>query len=279
LSYRITITGDLGSGKSTVCSILSERLGVETFSTGALHRAFAAERGLSTKEMNVYMEKHPEMDREIDDELVARAASLDGFVIDSRLAWHFVPDTLKVDLLVDVEIAARRIINDERGSSESYASIDSAIEQLTKRKASENYRYREFYGVDCSDVSNYNVVVDTSSVAPGAVAELLVGEYARWEADKGYQRMWLPARKLVPARPAQEADEALVRRYVEQLGSGTDIGPILGRYSEGLFFVTSGHRRLAAYAAFAPDLIPCAAFERGKSETGGNHAETYCQQA
>ena len=37
----ISITGKLGSGKSTICNILRERYGFEIFSTGTINREFA----------------------------------------------------------------------------------------------------------------------------------------------------------------------------------------------------------------------------------------------
>lgn len=43
---HITITGRLGSGKTTVCRILSDKYGYEIYSTGKINRAIAAERAL-----------------------------------------------------------------------------------------------------------------------------------------------------------------------------------------------------------------------------------------
>ena len=40
---KITLAGNLGSGKSTVAKILTERLGMEYFSTGIICREVAAE--------------------------------------------------------------------------------------------------------------------------------------------------------------------------------------------------------------------------------------------
>ena len=42
---HITITGRLGSGKSTVCRILADKDGYEIYSTGKIHRQIAAEKG------------------------------------------------------------------------------------------------------------------------------------------------------------------------------------------------------------------------------------------
>ena len=43
---KISLAGDLGSGKSTVSKILIERLGATYYSTGAICRAIAAKHGM-----------------------------------------------------------------------------------------------------------------------------------------------------------------------------------------------------------------------------------------
>ena len=52
MSDKISLAGDLGSGKSTVSRILMKKLGFDYFSTGAIVRTMAAERGLTVVEMN-----------------------------------------------------------------------------------------------------------------------------------------------------------------------------------------------------------------------------------
>ncbi|MBO5847261.1 MAG: (d)CMP kinase, partial [Bacteroidales bacterium] len=53
---HISITGDLGSGKSSVAKILCQDLGFEYFSTGSLQRKLAAEKGMNTLDMNKFSE-------------------------------------------------------------------------------------------------------------------------------------------------------------------------------------------------------------------------------
>ena len=49
---HLTLTGDLGSGKSTVAKLLLERLGLTYYSTGSILRKMAEENGISILEMN-----------------------------------------------------------------------------------------------------------------------------------------------------------------------------------------------------------------------------------
>ena len=60
MTDKISLAGDLGSGKSTVANILVERLGAEYYSTGSIVRGIAERMGMTIGELNVYMESHPE---------------------------------------------------------------------------------------------------------------------------------------------------------------------------------------------------------------------------
>jgi cytidylate kinase len=73
MNEKISLAGDLGSGKSTVSKILIERLGAEYYATGVLVREIAERHGMTIGELNIYMETHPEIDHEIDDGLKALA--------------------------------------------------------------------------------------------------------------------------------------------------------------------------------------------------------------
>ena len=52
---HITITGNLGSGKSTICKILEDKFGFEIYSTGKVQRELARQMNMTTLEMNQLM--------------------------------------------------------------------------------------------------------------------------------------------------------------------------------------------------------------------------------
>ena len=95
MNEKISLAGDLGSGKSTVSDILINRLNAEYYSTGAIVRSIAQKRGMSVVELNQYMETHPEIDNEIDDGLRALVDVDKRLIIDSRLAWHLRRELLR----------------------------------------------------------------------------------------------------------------------------------------------------------------------------------------
>jgi cytidylate kinase len=174
---HISLTGNLGSGKSTVCKILHGQYGYEIFSTGVIMRNLAQELGITVLEMNERAKSDPSIDKMIDESTMhISAANPDkDLVFDSRLAWHFAKDTFKVFLSVDREAAAKRVLADkQRGPTEDYSSAEDAFAQLTKRAEEERRRYIDIYGVDYFDMTNYDLVIDTTDIAPEAVVEKIM---------------------------------------------------------------------------------------------------------
>lgn len=171
---KITITGDLGSGKSAVSAILCERTGYEYVSTGRIQRQLALEMGIDTLEMNRRADTDPTIDQRIDGIFIELGAKAQGFVVDSRMAWFFLPDSLKVFLKTDVAVAAARILNDPGRNSEQYRSIDEAIDKILARKQSENERFLLKYGADCANLDNFDLVINTTHRTPLEVADQIL---------------------------------------------------------------------------------------------------------
>jgi cytidylate kinase len=172
---KITLTGDLGSGKSAVSRILCERTGFEYVSTGRIQRQLAQEMGIDTLEMNRRADTDPTIDQRIDGIFVDLGKDPDGYVVDSRMAWFFLPDSFKVYLQADVHIAAGRILSDPTRNSEQYGSLEEAVEKITARKQSENARFLKKYGADSTNLDNFDLVIDTAKRSAGEVAELILG--------------------------------------------------------------------------------------------------------
>jgi len=170
----ITITGNLGSGKSTVAKTLAEKLGLKHYSTGDFWRQIAKERGTDVLGLNKMAEK----DRTIDDEMDERQKKIgkkeDNFVIDARLAWHFIPHSVKVFLDVGDEEAARRIFSEKRTEEKFNATFEDTLKKIKERRESERKRYKQLYNVDYYDKKNYDLVVDTTKIPAEKVAEKIL---------------------------------------------------------------------------------------------------------
>jgi cytidylate kinase len=174
----ITISGRPGSGKSTVAKQLARRLGLDHVSAGDFMREMAAERGISVLELSRIAEHDDAIDREIDDRSRRLGQERDGFVIDARLAWHFIPDAFKVFLDVRLEVAAQRIYGDRRGSEQENVDLETTRRNTESRRASESKRYALYYGIDYLDAANYDMVVDTSELDAAGVVDRIVARLA-----------------------------------------------------------------------------------------------------
>ena len=86
----ITITGHLGSGKSTVAKMLAEKLGWQYYSTGMAQRLIAQRRGVSTTELMQLAVTDSSIDAEIDGVYQNPPWGQNPCVVDSRLAFHFL---------------------------------------------------------------------------------------------------------------------------------------------------------------------------------------------
>ncbi len=230
---QIAFSGKLGSGKSTVCAILRDKYGYEIYSTGTIQRKIAEEMGISTLELNKRMAEDPELDHVIDDAVVelSRARAGDKLIYDSRMAWHFAENTFKVYMYVDPTVAAKRVLQADRGSVEKYASVEEAREMLIARSIEENKRFKDIYKVDNFDYNNYDLIIDSTSATPEQIAEVIVREAERYENEPFAEtKMMLSPYVLFPTKPF-----------------GTDDGEeIMISLKNGIHFAVSGHGKLAA---------------------------------
>lgn len=257
-SGKISLAGDLGSGKSTVSDILISALGAEYYSTGKIVRAIAERRGMSVVELNAYMETHPEIDREIDDGLVALSSSDRLLVIDSRMAWHFTEGTFKVYLSVDENTSALRIMYANR-TGETSSSLEDAVAKTRARTESEKRRYFEQYGVNIKDLSNYDLVVDTTYASAEEVAACIADGFEIWRREGGYKCACICPERL--KYPDTEPDGERLSALSLSLELGEQISLPEAVYRDGNFYLVSGLEEALAYSlsfrTFVPTRLVC----------------------
>ena len=95
--------------------------------------------------------------------------------------WYAVPESFKVYLKVDIDVAAKRAFEDVmRKSSEKFDTVEEQKQDMQKRYKLENERYWELYGVRKEDESNYDLVIDTTNLTPEQVADKIEQEYIKW---------------------------------------------------------------------------------------------------
>lgn len=161
---RVTIGGMPGAGKGTVAKYLAKSLKLKYYGIGDIRRKMALDRGISINELNRIGEKESWTDREVD-EYQKKMRGKDNFIMEGRLSWHFVPNSIKLFLKVRPEIGAKRILKAKR-KSEEYGSLKEAIKKLEGRMKSDVMRYKKTYGINnLYALDNYDIVMDTSGMS------------------------------------------------------------------------------------------------------------------
>ena len=95
--------------------------------------------------------------------------------------WYAVPESFKVYLQVDLDVAAKRAYNDpNRKDSENFSTIEEQKVDMKKRFELENERYFNVYGIHKEDLSNYDFVLDTTNLTPEQVKEKIISAYKEW---------------------------------------------------------------------------------------------------
>lgn len=253
MKNKISLAGDLGSGKSTVSDILIKDIGAQYYSTGAIVRSIAEKRGMTVVELNKYMETHPEIDHEIDDGLVALSDRDESMIIDSRMAWHFTKGTFKVYLSTDIETSSLRIMGAKR-PGEHNATLEETVKSTKARRESEKKRYMEQYGVDIKDLSNYSLIVDTTAATPREVADCIISGFREWHNDENYKKVFICPERI--SLPDSEPNAELVAKLSECLECGEDIGAVSVIEKNGEFYLSDGLEAALAYAFSSATFIP-----------------------
>lgn len=179
--HIITISGDHASGQGTLSNNLKDELGYEIYRNGQYARKLATEMGMTIVEFQEYLNEHEELDRQIEKSASEYAATHDNLIIDAKLGWYAVPESFKVYLSVDIDVAAKRVFEDEnRKTSERFETIEEVKEQIMYRYNEENNRWLKTYGIHRELIANYDLVIDTTNMEPEEVCKIVLEEYKKW---------------------------------------------------------------------------------------------------
>lgn len=187
------------------------------------------------------------------------------WIVDSRLAFHNIPDAFSVRLTATPEIAAKRLINDKtRGKEDSsYNSLEEAKIAREKRRIGEQERYKERYGVDLENPDNYDLIIDTSYASIGDTADTILTCLDYYIEDKKFTKNWTSPKMLLPMQGIRETDGVTSSGYtldrmvdvIEKNGYLPD-KPIEVAEANGYKGIIEGHHRNFAMACLGKTLIP-----------------------
>jgi cytidylate kinase len=203
--------------------------------------------GLTTLQLNQVAEDAPGIDETIDSDLKALAGH-EHVVVDSRMAWHLLPGSFRVCLIVSPEEAARRIMRDRSRDAERYVSLSAAIGAIEARALSERKRFFNTYGVEVTSFQNYDYVIDTELLDATRVVQYIIVGYKLWLSKLHFAKALVSPAILFPSRATETSDVQEVAGLVEnieRLGVTPFDAPTTLFY-RGKHIIVKGHRNVRA---------------------------------
>jgi cytidylate kinase len=192
--HIITLSGKPGSGKSSTADRVAEMLGYTRYSSGEDVRKIIQKQKITLQAFNKNAESHPEIDDQIDEKL-RELRNYSDIVIDSRLGFYWIPESFKVYLDLDSDVAMARIFRDANmntlrsGSGEGSASMDDVIDQVEERMHSERTRFKKLYGINPYSIEHFDLVIDTARHSPQTVALTIFDTYKRWLKSTSWKQV------------------------------------------------------------------------------------------
>ena len=174
-----------GSGKSTAAELLAKKLKAERIYVGGIRRELAREKGMTLQELNQYASQHPETDVDVDKKAAAKARELEQneaiVIVEGRTQFHFLPESIKIYMKVRPEEGAKRIWKDlqnkaaqEKRNEGNIPSFEAMKKRIYEREEEDAARYKKYYGIDHRRESQYDLVIDTTTISPEKVVEKIL---------------------------------------------------------------------------------------------------------
>jgi cytidylate kinase len=156
---RILLSGLSGTGSTTAAKHIAADLGLRYIYGGQIFRKLAEQREISLEELAELMERDQETEQEIDRQLIAEGMD-DNVLVEGRtIGWIFPRDVeaTRIWLICDLPERLRRVQGREHHPR--------SAENLLRREASDNRRYRALYGIEPEDFSPFDLVLDTTRLS------------------------------------------------------------------------------------------------------------------
>ena len=166
---NIAISGDIGTGKTTLAKNLAKKLGWQHLSTGEYFRKWHEEHGIPLEKTGEVPE---EVDKAIDFEYQAKMRDEEHIIFESRLAGWLSRDfsyVFRVLCVTNFEEAMKRVAKRDR------ISVEEAKEKSHERSKALEEKFYNLYGTnDFLDPKYFDLVVDTTNISFSETLEFVL---------------------------------------------------------------------------------------------------------
>lgn len=158
---KITLFGLGGTGTSTLAKLFADKNNYTFMSSGNIFREKAKEHNLDVYEFNKLCETSSTADKSVDIGTEEFGKSNDNFIFESRLAWNFIPDSIKIKLHCDIDERVKRICERDGGNFE-----ETKAKTIT-REQSEQLRYKNYYDIeDYTRDEHFDIILNSTNSTP-----------------------------------------------------------------------------------------------------------------
>jgi predicted cytidylate kinase len=160
----IRVSGNIGSGKSTLCERLAGILKYKYHYNGGVFRMFAAKMGLPIHEFYKKLDVSPTLEKSIDADQERLMLTKDDYVVEGRIApfQKCAFKAINVKITASLEECARRLAKKTENSGKSLGTIEK---DLKERIETERARYFGLYGIeDHLADDRFDIVIDTTNM-------------------------------------------------------------------------------------------------------------------
>lgn len=166
----IAVSGRPGSGKTTLAKSLADALGLRYVSSGGIFRRMAEKLGLSLVDMSRIAENDLSLDRAIDEE-ARNEAMKGGVVVDGHIAAWILKDIahIKISVIAPLEIRVNRV------AKRDSLNYDEALGVIKEIEESESRRFKALYGLDLSDNTVFDLIINTHTFSPTECLNIALG--------------------------------------------------------------------------------------------------------
>lgn len=193
--HIITISGKPGSGKSSTADQVAELLSYTRFSSGDMVREVLKQKEMTLLQFNKRAVDDHKLDHDIDEEL-RKLRDSEDIVIDSRLGFYWIPESFKVYLDLNMDVASARVFsdiqeNEKRSTENSHsASLGTVAHDIKARMENERKRYQALYGIDPYDSDHFDLVINTARHSPQTVALTVHDHYRKWLQSDTWEKAY-----------------------------------------------------------------------------------------
>lgn len=168
---KITLFWLAGSGTTTIAKLLCEHKNLHFMSTGNIFRQYAQEAGMDLYTFENTVAKHDKnFDLKLDEQVAQYWKNNTNFVFESRLAWHFIPESFKIYLDCTQEERYKRIHAREKGDIKDIAFFNTRRENELIKRYTEVYPDIQFP----PSQKHFDLYIDGTKLSPQEILDIIL---------------------------------------------------------------------------------------------------------